>query len=145
MFGSDTFNLVCIVGLTILVHAGGICPQYQEQRTLKSASKSPIYTTTYTLPPIFRTTFLLNPPILGKTLLQTLLLILHIIQQLRKLMSPGPNSAYRRNLFRQYTTRLVYCILCVDFASVVIDDVDGAALSVATFENVRREGIKFGS
>lgn len=97
-----------------------------------------------TLPPILGPTLLLNPPILRKRLLQTLPLILHVIQQLRKLMSSRPNCPHRRNLFHQGPARLIHGILCVDFARVIIHDIDSAVFPVATLENVCGEGIEFG-
>ena len=51
------------------------------------------------LPPIFSSTFLFNSSSLCKSLLQTLPLILYIIQQLRQLMSSSSNGSHRSNLF----------------------------------------------
>src|SRR5579862_9113292 len=61
--------------------------------------RPPIPVAPHFLPPILRPTLLLNSPSLRKSLLQTLPLILHIIQQLRQLMSSTPNCPHRRNLF----------------------------------------------
>ena len=97
------------------------------------------------LPPILRPTLLLNSPSLRKSLLQTLPLILHIIQQLRQLMSSTPNRPHRRNLFLQRTRQFIHCILRIDFPSIIIRDLDGAIFSVATFEDVGCEGGEGGS
>jgi len=88
------------------------------------------------LPPILRPGLLLNLPSPRKRFLQTLPLILHIIQQLRQLMSPRSNRPYRRNLFCQRPTSFIRCVLRILFSRVKFHDLNGAVLSVPAFEDV---------